>query len=116
MKNKTTVTVDSYLGKSTSIEGTLNLSESIRIDGNYTGKIISSSDVILSESCKFNGDIECDNLILSGSFEGNVDCKGKFRITPSGILKGNINAKLITIDEGAKFNGHSVMNQEDMKK
>jgi len=54
-------------------------------------------------------DIKAGSITISGAVEGNIDCKGRVEILPSGTLKGDVKASDLTIAEGAFFEGQCKM-------
>lgn len=101
--------IDTVIGASTSIEGTINSNSSIRIDGKHTGNITCESTVVVGENGYIKGDISAANVSISGRVDGNVTSKGLLEILPGGKLIGDINVQNISISDGAIFKGNCNM-------
>ena len=51
------------------------------------------------------GNIKAKKIFISGVVNGNLDIGNKVVIESSGTLNGDIQATIITIEEGANFDG-----------
>jgi cytoskeletal protein CcmA (bactofilin family) len=49
---------------------------------------------------------------VAGRFKGNIMVKGRAEITRGGRVDGNITCKALVVEEGAIFQGQSVMDQQ----
>lgn len=106
------VKIDTIIGPSSTIEGKINATGTVRIDGTYTGDIFTNEDVIVGENGVINGNIHANNVSISGEVNGNIICKGLLDLLPSGRLDGDIEVKKISICDGAVFKGKCNMNTE----
>lgn len=105
--------VDTIIGPSSNIEGKINASGTVRIDGKYTGDIFTDGDVIIGENGVINGNINAGDVSISGKVDGNILCRGLLEILPTGHLDGDIEVKKISISDGAVFKGKCSMNPEE---
>lgn len=103
------ISVDTLIGKNTYFEGNIKSDGTIRIDGKIKGEIESKGDVVVGESGSIIGNIECMNVIISGSVEGNVIAREQLRLTPTAKLVGDIKMNSLITDEGASFTGNCGM-------
>ena len=101
--------IDTVIGPSSNIEGKINASGTVRIDGKYTGDIFTDEDVLIGENGVINGNINAMNVSISGKVDGNIICKGLLEILPSGHLDGDIEVKKISISDGAVYKGNCNM-------
>lgn len=101
--------IETIIGKNTQIKGEIQGSGNIRLDGSLEGDIAISGDVIVGEFGKVTGNVKADNMLISGMVTGNVNISNKLEIFKSGQLIGDVKAAILSIDEGAKFKGHSDM-------
>jgi cytoskeletal protein CcmA (bactofilin family) len=81
----------------------------MRIDGQVSGQINADGDVSLSPQSQVEADIRAQNVSVAGRFKGNVIVKEKAHLARGGRVDGNITAKSLVIEEGAIFNGQSIM-------
>jgi len=106
---------DVILGKTAEFSGSIKSEGSIRFDGTGTGDIISQGDVIMGADSTLVGNIEANNVEISGEVHGNVKATGAFRIFESGVLFGDISVSSFVIDEGGVFEGQCHINTKGVK-
>lgn len=113
-KAETAVATPNATGTSTiipncHISGTFKSEGNIRLEGSVEGKIICKGKVVIGESGKVEGDIECVDADISGTIIGNISASGIVNINKGGNVNGDITAENIKMDLGAKFIGRSLM-------
>src|SRR5438067_292193 len=57
-----------FIDQGVTLEGTLTVTGTFRIDGNVKGNIISEQTVILGDGAKVEGQIEGNRVVISGRF------------------------------------------------
>lgn len=107
------VKIDTIIGQNSKLEGKINASGTVRIDGTYIGDIHTDGDVIIGETGIICGNIFSNNVAVTGKVDGNVSCRGLLEILPNGRLLGDIEVKNISISDGAVFNGKCNMITKD---
>jgi cytoskeletal protein CcmA (bactofilin family) len=100
------------IGQAAKLEGTVVSAGSLRIDGQVKGQINADGDCQLSPQSQVDADIRAQNVSVAGRFKGNIMVKGRAEITRGGRVDGNITCKSLVIEEGAIFQGQSVMDQQ----
>ena len=99
------------VGKGAKLEGTVVSAGSLRIDGQVKGQINADGDVMLSPQSQVEADIRAQNVAVAGRFKGNIIVKGRAEISRGGRVDGNITSKTLVVEEGAIFQGQSIMEQ-----
>jgi cytoskeletal protein CcmA (bactofilin family) len=100
------------IGQAAKLEGTVVSAGSLRIDGQVKGQINADGDCSLSPQSQVEADIRAQNVSIAGRFRGNIVVKGRAEITRGGRVDGNVTCKSLVIEEGAIFQGQSVMDQQ----
>jgi cytoskeletal protein CcmA (bactofilin family) len=100
------------IGQAAKLEGTVVSAGSLRIDGQVKGQINADGDCSLSPQSQVEADIRAQNVSVAGRFKGNILVKGRAEIARGGRVDGNITSKSLVIEEGAIFQGQSVMDQQ----
>lgn len=110
--------VDTLIGLSTSMEGTIRAAGTLRINGNITGELIITGNVIIGDSSTIQGNIKAENVYIAGTVNGNITATGQLQLTSTAKVIGDVDVKNIIIDEGAIFDGHckAVANDSSIKK
>ena len=103
-KNNTN-SLGSILSKDIEINGDINISCDILIYGKVYGNINSTGIINTAKGSIIEGHITAKTIFVSGVVNGNLDIENKVVIESSGTLNGNIKASIITIQEGANFDG-----------
>lgn len=102
--------ISTIIGVETTVEGTLNVNSSIRIDGKVYGEIKCSGDVTVGKEGYVENCITARNLLIAGKVKGSVNVEEKIHIYETGSLDGKAEMKAIVIDENGFFRGESLMN------
>jgi cytoskeletal protein CcmA (bactofilin family) len=110
-KTKEPKTINTLLGAGTSIEGTIEFNNTVRLDGDVKGKISSNQGtVIIGEKAVVNAEIIVDTAIIMGEVTGTIHAKEKIEVYPPGRITGDIQAPVVLIESGVIFNGNCSMN------
>ena len=99
------------VGQGAKLEGTVVSAGSLRIDGQVKGQINADGDVTLSPQSQVEADIRAQNVQVAGRFKGSIVVKGRAEIARGGRLEGNLTSKTLVVEEGAVFQGQSIMDQ-----
>lgn len=97
------------LVQGTVITGNLTSKTDIRIDGKLEGNLDSEAKVVIGKNALITGDITCQSILIEGKVEGNITTKDKLHIQSTGIVVGDLYTNKLIIEDGAIFNGASIM-------
>ncbi len=98
-----------FFDQGVSLEGTLTLSGTFRVDGRVKGNIISEQTLILGEGAKVEGQIEGNHVVIAGRFDGVILAKGRVEIQAKGVVTGEVHSPCLVIEPGGIFDGHCHM-------
>src|SRR3984893_15927356 len=98
-----------FIDQGETLEGTLQLKGTFRIDGNVKGNIISEQTVVLGEGARFEGQIEGNRVVIAGRFDGVIFAKGRVEIQAKGVVTGEVHSPCMVIDPGGIFDGRCHM-------
>ncbi len=98
-----------FIDQGVTVEGTLTVTGTFRIDGNMKGNIISEQTVILGESAKVEGQIEGNRVVIAGRFDGVIFAKGRVEIQPKGVVTGEVHSPCTVIEPVGIFDGRCHM-------
>ncbi|MFA8300818.1 MAG: polymer-forming cytoskeletal protein [Hyphomicrobiales bacterium] len=99
------------IGNGTKIIGEVHSSGDFRIDGELEGKINCEGKIVVGQTGMINGEIDCNQIDISGSVIGQLKVKDIATLTSSADFKGEVKAGNLAIEPGAKFSGTSEMTQ-----
>jgi len=103
--SKSNNNISSILGPEVEINGDVNVSGDLIIYGVVNGDILSKGEIVSAKGSVVNGNICANNASLSGTVKGNLEIESKVILGKSSHVVGNLKAAIITIEEGAKFDG-----------
>ena len=98
-----------FIDQGVTLEGTLQLKGTFRIDGNVKGNIISEQTIVLGEGAKVEGQIEGNRVVIAGRFDGVIFAKGRVEIQQKGVVTGEVHSPCLVIDPGGIFDGRCHM-------
>jgi len=101
--------IRAFLSEGTEFKGILTFEGTLRIDGKFEGEILSSGMLVVGQSGEINADITAGTLISRGKITGNVTTTKRVVLHAESELLGNIKTGLISVEEGAIFDGHCEM-------
>jgi cytoskeletal protein CcmA (bactofilin family) len=95
------------IAKGTSIEGDFNTTENVRIDGTIKGNLQCDKKLVLGQSALIEGKLQANEAVIMGNIQGDVVVKGLLRLEGTAVIKGDITAQKIIVEEGARYDGIS---------
>jgi len=106
----------SLVSQKVTIEGDIQGTENIQIDGHIKGSVKINGDIIIGPTGVVEAEVEGNNLIIRGTVKGNVIAREHLEIHSSGNMTGDISARSIDIKEGSSFEGRSRMIKSDRQR
>ncbi|MFT5646219.1 MAG: cytoskeletal protein CcmA (bactofilin family) [Aureispira sp.] len=100
----------------TVITGNLKSKTDIRIDGKLEGNLESEAKVVIGKNALILGDIVCESILIEGKIEGNIRANGCLHIQSTGIVFGELRTNKLIIEDGAVFDGASIMKKTSLTK
>jgi len=104
------------IGVGTDIKGDIESSGDIRFDGTIKGNIKTKGKVVIGSTGVIKGEITCKNSDVEGKVEGKIEVQELLSLKSTSILLGDIMARRLAIEPGAKFTGHCTMSSEQVTK
>jgi cytoskeletal protein CcmA (bactofilin family) len=98
-----------HLDRGTRVSGKVSFDGPARIDGEVDGEIISKDSLHIGETAVVTAQIKAAAIIVGGKVSGDITGTQKIEIRPSAKVAGNLAAPLLSIHEGAQFEGHCSM-------
>ncbi|BCJ86563.1 bactofilin family protein [Effusibacillus dendaii] len=103
--------VDTLIGPNTTIEGKVQATGILRVEGRIRGELESDGDVIIGEKGEVHAHIHARHVTVAGKVTGNISAVGRMHLVTTGSLEGDIEATTIVIEEGAFFKGNCRMGE-----
>lgn len=93
------------IGRDLVFEGNVSGKGSIRVEGEFNGRLEVQNEVIIGEGGRVNGDIIAEIVTVEGNLKGNVDARKKININVTGTMVGDIVAPRVVVASGAVYKG-----------
>ncbi len=106
-RGKKAGSISTFLGPGTSIDGTIEFENTIRLDGRVKGKIIGDGGtLIIGEAADIHADINVSTAIIMGKVNGRICAGERVEVYAPAHITGDILAPVISIEEGVRFDGN----------
>lgn len=101
--------LNALLGRGSEFEGKLTFEGTVRIDGKFTGTIVTNDVLVIGEGAKVSAEISCGTVIVHGEINGNLKAKTAVELHHPARMKGNIETPSLMIEKGVIFEGQCKM-------
>jgi cytoskeletal protein CcmA (bactofilin family) len=93
------------IGTGTAIDGNIVSNGDIRIDGSLKGNLTTKGKVIVGDTGKVSGEVNCKNFEVEGSVDGRVIVAELLSLRAKSKILGDIITSKLAIEPGAIFTG-----------
>ena len=104
----------------TTIKGNVESSGDFRFEGSLNGNLQTKGKLIIGSTGEIKGEVYCKNSDVEGKIEGKISVNELLTLKATSVINGDIAAKRLAIEPGAKFTGNCHMtsdaNQPETKK
>lgn len=101
--------LNALLGRGSEFEGKLTFEGTVRIDGKFTGTIVTNDVLVIGEGAKVNAEITCGTVIVHGEINGNLKAKSAVELHHPARMRGNIETPSLMVEKGVMFEGQTKM-------
>ena len=101
------------IGAGVVLEGKLESSGNVRIDGKVKGNINAKGNVTIGENGEVEGEVVGRVVAVGGKITGTVNAGEKVILESKCMMKGDLSYKILEIQAGAKFDGKSMMSSQE---
>jgi cytoskeletal protein CcmA (bactofilin family) len=94
------------IGKSVIIRGELSGKEDLYIDGDVEGTVtLPDSRLTIGPNAQVRADVNAQEIVIFGNLTGNISSSGRVDLRQSAVVKGDIFAGRLSIEESAVLSG-----------
>jgi len=108
-RKQTSTRIDTLLGKAATLNGDLEFSGGLHLDGRVNGNVRSSADdggaLSVSESGFIEGSVEVTNIVMNGTVNGDMHARERLVLGGSARVNGNVHYGVIEMAPGAVITG-----------
>ena len=105
-------TLNTIIGRGTLFEGTMQVENSVRVDGIFKGELTCSGALTISQSGEAYAHLEGKDIYINGIVRGTVRAE-KVRLDSQARFIGDIHANALSVSEGAVFHGSCAMEVDE---
>ncbi len=94
------------IGSTIRIKGDVSGDENLTVDGTVEGTVtLKQHSLVVGKSGRLNADAYAKVIRVDGHVEGNLYAEEQVLVKQSGIVRGNIIAPRVTMEDGCTFKG-----------
>jgi cytoskeletal protein CcmA (bactofilin family) len=101
--------ITTTLGRETEFNGVMRFRDSLKIDGNFTGEIVSAGFLYIEQGATITANIRVGSVVVGGTVKGNIEATEKLEMLSTGKVYGNIRTGKLKIADGVVFEGKCEM-------
>jgi cytoskeletal protein CcmA (bactofilin family) len=108
-RKQSSTRIDTLLGKTATLNGDLEFSGGLHLDGRVNGSVRSNADdggaLSVSESGFIEGNVEVTNIVMNGTVNGDMHARDRLVLGGSARVNGNVHYGVIEMAPGAVITG-----------
>ncbi len=100
---------NTIIGVNSSVTGTLMVTGTLRIDGEFDGDILNCERLEIGEHGVMHGDVEVREALILGRVVGNIRALGGIEMKSGARVEGDVAALTVSMEPGVFFTGRCTM-------
>ena len=102
-----TEALKTIIGSGVKVKGEISGKEDLTVHGQVEGIIdFKKGQVIVSKTGSVNADVYGKIITIEGAVKGSLFGKEMIVLQPSGVVRGNLTAPRVKVEDGAQFKGN----------
>lgn len=110
--SKTTTASMTFISDGAKIQGDVAVDHDLRVEGHVKGILQVGGTLVLGPTGRIEGDVTVRSATLAGQLTGNIKASEKIVMETKSVLVGDLETRELVINEGAIFQGKSIMRVE----
>ena len=107
--HKSSERITTTLGRETDFNGVMRFQDSLKIDGTFSGEIVSTGFLYVEQGATITANIRVGSVVVGGTIRGNIEATEKLEMLATGKVYGNIRTGKLKIADGVVFEGKCEM-------
>ncbi|MBP7461619.1 MAG: polymer-forming cytoskeletal protein [Candidatus Delongbacteria bacterium] len=95
----------SMIGQKFNVIGELSGNEDIVYEGRFEGSINLASKLYVSKTALIKADVHVHSVVVYGEIDGNIEADDRIEVKTGGVVRGDMEAPHIVIEDGARVHG-----------
>lgn len=108
-RRKTSTRIDTLVGKTATVNGDLEFTGGLHLDGRVNGNVRSLAEdggaLSVSESGFIEGSVEVTNIVMNGTVNGDMHARERLVLGGKARVNGNVHYGVIEMAPGAVITG-----------
>jgi cytoskeletal protein CcmA (bactofilin family) len=108
-KQNKDITIDTLIGAETRINGDVDFTGGLHLDGHINGNVkselASGAFLSVSEQGCIEGSVSASHIVLNGVVKGDIGASVRVELGPKARVLGNVQYSIIETAVGAQING-----------
>jgi len=97
--------LNAFLDQGSAFEGKLTFRGAVRIDGSFTGDVLSEDLLMIGETGQIEGNVEVGEIVIGGRLKGTLKAAKRTRLRSSAVFEGELTTGGLIVEEGATVDG-----------
>ena len=112
------ISINTIIGKGSSITGNLRINGFVRLDGDINGNLETDGNIIIGDGARIKGDVKAKAVIVGGIVVGNILAQESIKLLSNSAVLGDVISRKVQIEDKATFHGHciSIKDEEQFQK
>ena len=115
MVKKDNKDVHTMIGADAVIQGNITCQDGVAVYGKVHGDVTSEGPVRIARGGEVHGNVQGSDTQIGGVVDGNVRVENRAVLGAESDLKGDLIYRKLVIEEGAQFQGHCVLAENEPK-
>ncbi|HXJ67293.1 MAG TPA: polymer-forming cytoskeletal protein [Verrucomicrobiae bacterium] len=103
------MSANTVIGVNSNFRGTLMVSGTLRIDGEFEGDILNCERLEIGEHGIMRADVEVKDAVIMGRVYGNIRALGSIEMRAGARVEGDVAALTVAMEQGVRFTGRCTM-------
>jgi cytoskeletal protein CcmA (bactofilin family) len=104
--------VTTLLGHGSEFHGKLTFEGAVRIDGRFSGEIVSEGILVVGQEADIEADVVVRSLVVQGRISGSLTAQETLELRAPARVRGSLNAPQLSMEKGVVFDGTCEMSGE----
>src|SRR5271154_2420543 len=82
--------LNALLGRGSEFEGKLTFEGTVRIDGKFSGEIVTGDVLVIGEGARVQAEINAGSVVVNGEVQGTIHAKNSIELHQPARVHGNL--------------------------
>ena len=103
------ISANTVIGVNSNFRGTIMVSGTLRIDGEFEGDILNCERLEIGEHGIMRADVEVKEALIIGRVYGNIRALSSIDMKAGARVEGDVAAMTVSMEQGVRFSGRCTM-------